>query len=90
MRVRTIKDFHTAALPTVQILAGSYIETTEEIARAWIGQGYVVPDSVEVAVSQSVTETAVTNATNTADRKREQTRERVRRYREKQKSNANK
>jgi len=84
MKLKLLKDIRMQGAPTVQILEGSIVEASDDTAKAWMSAGVAVPvRDVETAISKTVTETAVTN--NVTDKKREQTRERVRRYREKQK-----
>jgi len=80
MKIRLLKDIRMAGAPTVLILAGSIVEATDATAAAWISAGAA---DVETAISKTVTETAVTH--DVTDKKREQGRERVRRFREKQK-----
>ena len=82
MKLRLLKDIRMQGAPTVQLLAGSIVDASDDTAKAWMSAGVAVP-VVETATSKAVTETAVTN--NVTDKKREQTRKRVQRYREKQK-----
>ena len=83
MKLKLLKDIRMQGAPTVQILAGSMVDASDETAKAWMSAGVAVPmNIVETATPKMVTEKAVTGASVT-DREREQTRERVRRYREK-------
>jgi hypothetical protein len=84
MKIRLLKDIRMQGAPTVQILAGSIVDASDGTANAWISAGVAVPiNIIETATSKAVTETAVTDSVT--DKKREQTRLRVQRYREKQK-----
>ena len=85
MRLKLLKDIRMQGAPAVQILAGSIVDASDGTAKAWISAGAAVPiNIIETATPKAVTETAVTDSVT--DRKREQTRERVKRYREKLKS----